>query len=86
MPVHPRRAENCGVFRARRVIRRRAVAARCDPGGNREEPASDVSDQGSPTEAGSSPVDQLAQLHELREQGILTEEEFSAEKKKLLDI
>jgi hypothetical protein len=86
MPVHPDPAENCGVFRARRVLRRRAIAARRDAGASREEPANDVSDHLSPPEAGPAPVDQLDQLHELREQGILTEEEFSAEKKKLLDI
>jgi hypothetical protein len=86
MPVHPGPAQNCGMFRARRVMRRRAIAARRDAVGSREEPANDVSDQASPREAGPDPADQLAQLHELRQQGILTEEEFSAEKKKLLDI
>jgi hypothetical protein len=30
------------------------------------------------------PIEQLRELGELREQGILTEEEFTAEKKKLL--
>lgn len=30
------------------------------------------------------PIEQLKELGELREQGILTEEEFTAEKKKLL--
>ena len=45
-----------------------------------------LADPGPPPEAALDPVDQLKQLHELREQGILTEEEFSAEKKKLLGI
>jgi putative oligomerization/nucleic acid binding protein len=34
----------------------------------------------------SDVVDQIRELSELREQGILTEEEFTAEKKKLLGI
>jgi len=72
-------------------MRRRAVGAaylatRRRAGAGQEEPAYDVSDPGPPPEAALDPVDQLKQLHELREQGILTEEEFSAEKKKLLGI
>jgi hypothetical protein len=35
-------------------------------------------------EAGSSTIDQLKELGELKEQGILTEEEFAAQKAKLL--
>jgi hypothetical protein len=34
----------------------------------------------------AEPVERLKELDELREQGILTEEEFAAEKKKLLGI
>jgi len=34
----------------------------------------------------SVPVEQVKELAELREQGILTEEEFAAEKRKLLGI
>jgi hypothetical protein len=72
-------------------MRRRAagaafLAARRGAGAAQEAPAHDVSDPGPPPEAALDPVDQLKQLHELREQGILTEAEFSAEKKKLLGI
>jgi hypothetical protein len=72
-------------------MRRRAggavyLAARRGTGTGLEEPANDVSDPAPPPEPALDPVDQLRQLHELREQGILTEGEFSAEKKKLLGI
>lgn len=62
------------LFRARRGLRRRAIAARSGPEAN------ETSDQGSPPDH----VAQLKQLHELREQGILSEDEFTAEKSKLL--
>ncbi len=35
---------------------------------------------------GSSPVDQLAKLAQLRDQGVITEQEFHAEKSKLLGV
>jgi hypothetical protein len=38
-----------------------------------------------PAEGGQSMIDQLKQLGELKEQGILTEEEFAAQKAKLLN-
>ena len=83
------------MFRPPRVMRRRSVGAAAVGGAaylamrrgaaaGYEEPANDVSDPGPPPEAAADPADQLKQLHELREQGILTEEEFSAEKKKVL--
>jgi hypothetical protein len=37
-----------------------------------------------PAPAGSSVIDQLKELGELKEQGILTEDEFAAQKAKLL--
>jgi hypothetical protein len=37
-----------------------------------------------PAAAGASPIEQLKQLGELKAQGILTEEEFAAQKAKLL--
>lgn len=37
-----------------------------------------------PAAAGSSVIDQLKELGELKEQGILTEDEFAAQKAKLL--
>lgn len=37
-----------------------------------------------PAESGQSMIDQLKELGELKEQGILTEEEFAAQKAKLL--
>jgi len=42
-------------------------------------------DDAAPSPA-SAPVEQVQELAELREQGILTEEEFAAEKRKLLGI
>jgi Short C-terminal domain len=50
-------------------------------GAGREEQGEEVYDKGSREPA---PVEQIEQLAELREQGILTEEEFAAEKKRLL--
>jgi hypothetical protein len=50
----------------------------------REERANGPSDEGAARKPAPSPVEQLKELHELREQGILSEEEFAAEKKKLL--
>jgi len=38
-----------------------------------------------PAAGGQSTIDQLKQLGELKEQGILTEEEFAAQKAKLLN-
>jgi len=40
--------------------------------------------QAAPTAGGSSMIDQLKELGELKAQGILTEEEFAAQKAKLL--
>jgi hypothetical protein len=37
-----------------------------------------------PSEPAADPIDQIKELEELRAQGILTDEEFAAEKKKLL--
>jgi hypothetical protein len=70
----------------RRAVHAAYLASRRGAGAGQEERANDVPDPGPPPEVVSDPVDQLKQLHELREQGILTEEEFSAEKKKLLGI
>ena len=57
------------MFRARRILRRRAVAGTAEA---------------RPPEPVSSPVAQLKELDELREQGILTAKELAAEKRKLL--
>jgi hypothetical protein len=52
----------------------------------RGEPAASApTDQASAAEPGD-PIEQIKQLSELREHGILTEEEFTAEKAKLLGI
>jgi hypothetical protein len=40
--------------------------------------------EGPPLEAGPDPVEQLRQLAQLRDDGVLTEEEFAAEKRKVL--
>lgn len=39
-----------------------------------------------PPEPAPDPIEQIKELDELRAQGILTDEEFSAEKKKLLGL
>jgi hypothetical protein len=73
------------MFRARRIMRRRAArnAATRSAGPDEQAPA-----VGEEAPASGAPIadlaEQLKELAELREQGILTEEEFSAEKKKLL--
>jgi hypothetical protein len=59
-------------------MRRRAIAAKRANTGAQEAHGSD--DAAPP----SAPVARVKELDELREQGILTEEEFAAEKKKLL--
>jgi Short C-terminal domain len=67
------------VFRARRIAHRRTIAGRrADPG--RPEQERETRDEPPPPE----PAGRLEELAELREQGILTEEEFAAEKKRLL--
>ena len=61
-------------MRLRRVLRRRAAVG-------------PEQQQESAPPAGAAPdipVEQLRELAELREQGILTEEEFAAEKQRLL--
>jgi hypothetical protein len=49
-----------------------------------EQPETD--EQAPPPDAGRDPIEQIKELDELRAQGILTDEEFTAEKKKLLGI
>ncbi len=39
-----------------------------------------------PPEPAADPVEQIKKLVELREQGVLSEEEFAAEKKRLLGL
>ena len=51
----------------------------------REEQAS-ASNGEPPPEPAQAPVEQIKDLAELREQGILSEEEFAAEKKRLLGL
>jgi hypothetical protein len=45
----------------------------------------DLRSSQSPAEQASDPVDRLAKLAELKQQGVLTEEEFAAAKAKILD-
>lgn len=67
------------MFRARRIARRRgSTGKRADLG--LPEQAREVQEE-TPS---PDPADRLEELGELREQGILTEEEFAAEKRKLL--
>jgi hypothetical protein len=84
------------MMRPRRVMRRRAVARTAVVGGVAYAAAKRGSQAGQPQqqeevayEAAAAPVEadpieQLKQLNELRQQGILTEEEFTAEKQKIL--
>ena len=58
-------------------MRRRAIAARR---ANTGPPETHEADDAAPPVA---PVERVKELDELREQGVLTEEEFAAEKKKL---
>jgi hypothetical protein len=64
-------------------MRRRAVA-----GAAKRRPGRDPDAQTpeAPPEPVTDPAEQLRELSELREQGILSEEEFAAEKKKLLGL
>jgi hypothetical protein len=70
--------EEAKLFRARRIMRRAIAARRANAGPPEEHEA----DAPPPVE----PLERVKELDELREQGILTEEEFAAEKKKLLGI
>jgi len=49
-----------------------------------EEPPQQAPAPAAPAAAGESVIDQLKELGELKAQGILTEEEFAAQKAKLL--
>jgi hypothetical protein len=82
------------MFRARRIMRRRKVAGAAAVGGAAYYAAKRGASEGQEEQAPEAhheapepvadPVEQLKELTELREQGLLTEEEFAAEKKKLL--
>ena len=81
--------------RPRRVMRRRAIARTAVVGGAAYYAARRGARAGqqeqepyepAPAEGAGDPIEQIRQLNELREQGILTEEEFSDEKRKLLGI
>jgi sugar (pentulose or hexulose) kinase len=83
------------MFRARRIMRRRAIgrtaaaggaafyAAKRGAGAAQEEEAPEAVGEAAAPEPAADPVEQIEELAELLEQGILTEEEFAAEKKKL---
>jgi hypothetical protein len=49
-----------------------------------QEAPPEAAPQQAPAAAGASTIDQLKELGELKSQGILTEEEFAAQKAKLL--
>jgi hypothetical protein len=82
--------------RMRRVMRRRAIARTAVVGGiaysagkhaaanAQAEPVPEEQPAPPAPEPVADPIEQLKQLNELREQGILTEEEFTAEKRKIL--
>jgi uncharacterized membrane protein YebE (DUF533 family) len=76
-------------------MRRRTVAGAAAVGGaaysakrgasaRREEQAPEAHDEA--PQPGTDPAEQIKELAELREQGILSTEEFAAEKKKLLGL
>ena len=82
------------MFRPRRILRRRVIARTAVVGGaayyaagrsrrsGQREP--EPAENAAPEDAASDPIEQIKQLNELRSQGILSDEEFIAEKKKLL--
>jgi len=83
------------MFRPRRILRRRVIARTAVVGGaayyaaKRSRRAGQEADRNAaPREAiaddASDPIEQIKQLNELRSQGILSDEEFIAEKRKLL--
>lgn len=85
------------MFRPRRILRRRTIARTAVVGGaayyaakrsrragRQETDRSAVPQDANPAEDASDPIEQIKQLNELRSQGILSDEEFIAEKKKLL--
>jgi hypothetical protein len=73
------------MFRARRIMRRRAIARNAATrGAGQEEQAPEVGKEATSPVPTADLAEQLEELAELREQGILTEEEFAAEKKKLV--
>lgn len=49
-----------------------------------EQPAAPAASGAAPAAGGQSTIDQLKELGELKQQGILTDEEFAAQKAKLL--
>jgi hypothetical protein len=77
-------------MRRRAIARTAAVgsaayyAARRGAQAGQEEQAPEGHEAGPAPEPPADPVGQLEELAELQEQGILTAEEFAAEKKKLL--
>ena len=74
------------MFRARRMMRRRAARAAMGgaPHEGHEQGPDQAQGQGPPPVDAQDPLEQIKELAELREQGILTEAEFAAEKKRLL--
>ena len=66
------------MVRPRRVLRRRKIARAAPAGEGGKEPDE--------PQAGDDAFEQVNQLSELREQGILTEEEFTAEKRRVLGL
>jgi hypothetical protein len=81
-------------MRRRRVARAAVVGGvayhagkRAQAGQQEQEEQVETYEQAPPVDAaGRDPIEQIKELSELRAQGILTDEEFTAEKKKLLGI
>lgn len=67
-----------------RVSRRQAERWSSQEQANYAEAPPAAAPPAAPAPAASSPVEQLKELAELKEQGILTEEEFAAQKAKIL--
>lgn len=84
------------MFRPRRILRRRVIARTAVVGGAayyaakrsrravQQQPENAGPQEAIREEDASDPIEQIKQLNELRSQGILSDEEFIAEKKKLL--
>ena len=83
------------MFWPRQILRRRVIARTAVVGGaayyaakrtrRAGQPGANATPQEpTPEEPVSDPIEQIKQLNELRSQGILSDEEFIAEKRKLL--
>lgn len=95
MLLHPGRSDNRPMFRARRILRGRTLARTALVGaaayyvakrGARTSREKNAPPAPPPQPDASGRIEQITHLNELRGQGLLSDEEFTTEKKKLLGI